>query len=555
MGQINGGEVLARMLAKEGIRQVFALHGGHIDPVIQALPKFGISVYDTRHEAAAGHMAEGWARLTGQPGVVAVTAGPGIANVVTPVANAFVDAVPMVVIAGRHALQDEDRLSLQEFDGRRLLQPITKWSRTILDPARIAEYTAMAFREATSGRPGPVLLEVPIDVMFGKVDEEAVCVPDVAKASPPAPSPEAVENVLSLLAESKRPLIVAGRGGWIAEGAETLRRFAEMTSTPVLGHGPSRGAVPEEGHPLGAGSLGTLAVLGLQPENAPDLVILLGARIGLFFAGGTWLPADARLIQIDIEGAEIGRCRDIELGIVADCAEALRSLVKAAEGRQFPDRSAWASALKGAQGAWRFLYRDVLEPDAKPMHPLRLMQEIDRFLGDDDILVVDGGETFVWMQMAATMNKPQRFISYGYLGCLGIGIPFGMAAKIAHPEKRVLVVTGDGSVGLNFAEFDSAVRHKLPIVVVINNDQAWGMSKHEQELRGTKVVATELGLVHYEKAAEGFGVYGELLDDPTKVGEALERAFAAGRPACLNVIVDPTPPSPWTQASAATFQL
>jgi acetolactate synthase-1/2/3 large subunit len=554
MGEINGGKVLARMLEAEGIRQIFGLHGGHIDPIIQACVETGIRVYDTRHEAAAGHMAEGWARLTGQPGVVVITAGPGITNVVTPVADAFVDGVPMVIIGGRHALSDEERLTLQEFDGRALLKPITKWSRTVLDPARIAEYTATAFREATSGRPGPVFLEIPIDVVFGKADEELVCFPSTAKASPPAPAPEAVETALSMLAEAKRPLIVAGRGAWITDGAAELRRFAEMTSTPVLGHGPSRGAVPEEGHPLGAGSLGTLAVLALQPENAPDLILLLGARIGLFFAGGSWLPADAKIIQIDVEGAEIGRCRDIELGIVADCGEALRALVRAAEGREFPDRSVWASTLKGAQQAWRLLYKDALESDSPPMHPLRLMQEIDRFLGDDDILVVDGGETFVWMQMAATMNKPQRFISYGYLGCLGIGIPFGMAAKIAYPEKRVLVVTGDGSVGLNFAEFDSAVRHKLPIVVVINNDQAWGMVKHEQELRGANVLATELGLVHYEKAAEGFGVYGELLDDPLKVGEALERAFAAGRPACLNVMVDTTPPSPVTQASASLFQ-
>ncbi len=554
MGEINGGKVLVRMLEAEGIRQIFGLHGGHIDPIIQACAEAGIRVYDTRHEAAAGHMAEGWARLTGEPGVVVITAGPGITNVVTPVADAFVDGVPMVIIGGRHALSDEERLTLQEFDGRALLKPITKWSRTVLDPARIAEYTATAFREATSGRPGPVFLEIPIDVVFGRADEELVCFPSTAKASPPAPAPEAVETALSMLAEAKRPLIVAGRGAWITDGAAELRRFAEMTSTPVLGHGPSRGAVPEEGHPLGAGSLGTLAVLGLQPENAPDLIILLGARIGLFFAAEAGYRPMRRSSRLTSKARRFRRCRDIELGIVADCGEALRSFVRAAVGREFPDRSGWASTLKGAQQAWRFLYKDALESDSPPMHPLRLMQEIDRFLGDDDILVVDGGETFVWMQMAATMNKPQRFISYGYLGCLGIGIPFGMAAKIAYPEKRVLVVTGDGSVGLNFAEFDSAVRHKLPIVVVINNDQAWGMVKHEQELRGANVLATELGLVHYEKAAEGFGVYGELMDDPMKIGEALERAFAAGRPACLNVMVDTMPPSPVTQASASLFQ-
>ncbi|MGD0765919.1 MAG: thiamine pyrophosphate-binding protein, partial [Dehalococcoidia bacterium] len=371
----------------------------------------------------------------------------------------------------------------------------------------------------------------------------------------PAPSPEAVEKALSMLAEAKRPLVVAGRGVWFARATAELRQFAEATSTPVVANGPTRGAMPEEGHPLGAGGIGTLAVLGLQPELAPDLVLLLGARIGLFLAGGIWLPPSAKLIQIDIEGAEIGRNRDVDLGIVADCREALRAFTRAAEGRTFPERPEWLQALANLKHAPRFLYKDALESDAKPMHPIRLMKEIDDFLGEDDILVVDGGETFVWMQMVATMQKPGRLISYGYLGCLGVGLPFGMAAQIAHPGKRVLVVTGDGSVGLNFSEFDSAVRHKLPIVVVVNNDQAWGMVKHEQELRGAKTVATELGAVHYERAAEGFGAYGELVEDPLAVAPALERAFAAGRAACINVMVDPQPPSPVTVVSAAAFQM
>jgi len=554
MTQINGGEMLVRVLEREGVKQIFGLHGGHVDPIFQACAEHGIPIYDTRHEAAAGHMAEGWARLTGDPGVVVITAGPGVTNVVTAVADAYVDAVPMVVIGGRHLVRDEDKLLLQDFDGRALMQPITKWSHTVLEPARIAEYTSMAFRQARSGRPGPVFLEIPMDVLYAGAEEESVPLPCVGDASPPAPAAEAVEKTLAMLAEAKRPLIIAGRGAWFAGASAELREFAERTSTPVIAHGPIRGAVPEEGHPLGAGSLMTMAVLSMQPQNSPDLIILLGARIGLFLGGGRLLPADAKLIQIDIEGAEMGRCRDIDLAIVADCREALKAFIRAADGHTFPDRSEWAATLKGAQGAWRFLYKDALESDKPPMHPARLMQEIDRFLGDDDVLAVDGGETFVWMQMAATMNKPGRFISYGYLGCLGVGIPFGMAAKVAHPDKRVLVVTGDGSVGLNFAEFDTAVRHKLPIVVVVNNDQAWGMVKHEQELRGLKTVASELGPVRYDRAAEGFGVYGEMVEDPLQVRAALERAFASGRPACLNVMVDPVPPSPVTQASAGAIQ-
>ena len=555
MAEIHGGESLVRMLEKEGMRQVFGLHGGHIDVIFQACADHGIAVYDTRHEAAAGHMAEGWARATGRPGVVVVTAGPGVANVVTAVVDAQVDAVPMLVIGGRHLVRDEEKLMLQDFDGLSLMTPITKWARRVSEPQRIAEFTAMALREATTGRPGPVFLEIPMDVLFAKVDEASVTFPDLSRPTPPAPSPEAVERALAMLAEAKRPLVIAGNGVWFAGATAELRQFAEATSTPVTANGPARGAVPEEGHPLGAGGLGTLAVLGLQPELAPDLVLLLGARIGLFLGGGAWIPPNAKVIQVDIEGAEIGRNRDIDLGIVADCGEALRAFTKAAEGRRFPERGEWLQALANVKHAPRFLYKDALESDATPMHPIRLMQEIDGFLGEDDVLVVDGGETYVWMQMTATMQKPGRLISYGYLGCLGVGLPFGMAAQIAHPGKRVLVVTGDGSVGLNFSEFDSAVRHKLPIVVVVNNDQAWGMVKHEQELRGAKTVATELGSVRYDRAAEGFGAYGELVEDPLAVAPALERAFAAGRPACINVMVDPRPPSPLTIASAAAFQI
>ena len=551
MTQIDGGEMLVRVLEREGVKQIYGLHGGHIDPIFQACANHNIAIYDTRHEAAAGHMAEGWARLTGEPGVVVITAGPGVTNVVTAVADAYADAVPMVVIGGRHLVRDEDKLLLQDFDGRALMQPITKWSRTVADAARIAEYTAMAFREARNGRPGPVFLEIPFDVLTAQTEEAAVPQSYIADCSCPAPSAEAVDKALAMLAEAKRPLVVAGRGAWFAGAGDELREFAEKTSTPVVAHGPIRGAVPEEGHPMGAGSLMTLLVLSMQPENAPDLVVLLGARVGLYLGGGSMLPANAKIIQIDVQGAEIGHGHNVDLGIICDCREALRALTRAAEGRTFPDRSDWSAALKGTQHAWQFLYKDALESDTAPMHPLRLMREIDRFLGDDDVLVVDGGETFVWMQMAATMQKPGRFISYGYLGCLGVGLPFGMAAKIRYPDKRVLVVTGDGSVGLNFAEFDTAVRHKLPIVVVINNDQAWGMTKHGQELRGLKVIGSELGPARYDLAAEGFGVYAEMVEDPLQVGAALERAFASGRPACLNVMVDPSPPSPQTQAWVA----
>jgi acetolactate synthase-1/2/3 large subunit len=549
--KIDGGEMFVRMLERQGVENVFALHGGHIDPIFQACHDHGIRIIDTRHEQAAGHMADAWARLTGQTGVALVTAGPGVTDVVTAVANAYMDAVPMVVVGGRHGLIEEELMPLQELHGVPLMQSITKWSRLVRDPQRIPEYVSIAFRHAAAGRPGPVFLEIPADVLRTQVEEEGVPFPEIPRPQmAPAPSPEAVEKILAMLSEAKRPIIMAGRGVWSARGTDELREFAELTGIPVCANGMTRGAIPEDS-PLG---LGSFQVTGAAQALAgpPDVVLILGARLGMFTGPrGATIPTEAKIIQVDIEGAEIGRGRDIDVGIVADCRETLRALIRAGRGQAFPQRNEWVEKLRQARSAIEGLFAGALEPDRRPIHPYRLAREVSALMADGGVLAVDGGETFVWAELARSPRRPGRHLGHGYLGCLGTGIPFGLAAKLAFPEERVLVLTGDGSVGLNFSEFDTAVRHSLPIVVVINNDQAWGMCKHEQVVRHgeNRVVGTELGLTRYEKAAEGFGVYGEFVEDPTEVIPAIERAFASGRPACVNVMTDPDAISPLVQAA------
>jgi len=549
--KIDGGEMFARMLERQGVENIFALHGGHIDPIFQACHDHGIRIIDTRHEQAAGHMADAWARLTGQPGVAVVTAGPGVTDIVTAVANAYMDAVPMLVLGGRHGLIEEELMPLQELHGVPLMQSITKWSRLVQDPQRIPEYVSMAFRHATSGRPGPVFLEIPADVVRTQVEEESVRFPEIPRPEvAPAPSPEAVEKTLAMLSEAEHPLIMAGRGVWSARATDELREFAELTGIPVCANGITRGAIPEDS-PLG---LGSFQVTGAAHALAgpPDVVLLLGARLGMFTGlRGATIPAGAKLIQVDIEGAEIGRGRDIDVGIVADCRETLRALIRAARGHTFPQRNEWVEKLRQARFAIEGMFASALEPDRRPIHPYRLAHDVSALMADGGVLAVDGGETFVWAELARSARRPGRHLGHGYLGCLGTGLPFGLAAKLAFPEERVLVLTGDGSVGLNFSEFDTAVRHNLPIVVVINNDQAWGMCKHEQVVRHgeNRVVGTELGPTRYEKAAEGFGVYGEFVEDPSEVMPAIERAFASGRPACVNVMTDPDAISPLTQAA------
>lgn len=551
MAHIDGGEMVARMLEQEAVHQVFALVGGHLDPILQGCVRHGIRIIDTRHEQAAGHMADGWARATGQPGVAIVTAGPGVTDVVTAVANAYMDAIPMVVLAGRSPLVDDETLPLQGMDQLGIMRPITKSARCATHAHRIPEYLAMAFREAVTGRPGPVFLELPVDVLFTPVEESRVEFPKSYRPQhPPAASPEAVEAALLMLAEAQRPLILAGGGVWFSGAQEELRQVAERLHIPVLANGKARGCVPED-HPLGFGGFGMLAnpLLG---ENRPDAVLLLGARIGLFLGGKrSFIPPAAKVAQVDIEGEEIGRNRAVDLGIVADCRRFLQQLLEASEHASFPSRQPWIDALTAVRTATEgFLSQNI--KDGSPIHPYRLAHEIAEALPEDGVLVADGGEIATWVDMAATIRRPGAWMTHGYLGCLGVGLPFGLAAKAAHPDRPVLVVTGDGSVGLNFAEFDTAVRHNLPIVVVISNDQAWGMCKHGQELvyGKDKLVASELGPVHYEKAAEGFGVHAEFVDRGEEIRPALERAFASGRPACVNVMVDPDVISPITFAMA-----
>lgn len=549
MAKIHGGEMVVRALEREGIRELFTLPGEHIDPVLEAASAHGFRIIDTRHEQAAGHMADGWARTTGRPGVAVVTAGPGVTDIVTAVANAFCDAVPMLVIGGRSGLMEDEALGAQSLPQVDFMRPITKWAGTAFQPQRIAEFVTLAYRQAVTGRPGPVYLDIPLDVITARVEEERVLFPEAYRPeAPPAAQPKAVEKALDLLERAERPAIMAGGGVWFAGAAQELRRFAELTQIPVFSNEKARGCVPED-TPLGFGSFVPIA------SGRPDVVLILGARLGLFTGGRhlSLIPREAQVIQVDIAGEEIGRNREIQLGIVGDCREVLRQLLEGAHRRQWPSRDAWLATLNNVRGARAQAFAQALAAEEPPIHPFRLATEVTRFADADTIMVGDGGETWDWVSNAAVVRRPGHWMSHGYLGCLGVGLSFGLAAKLAHPDKRVIVTTGDGSLGLNLAEFHTAAKHNLPVVVVVFNDGAWGMCKHGQEMTLGKghSVATELGQVAYEKAAEALGAYGERVERPGQIRPALERAFASERPACLNVITDPDVVAPATVAGAA----
>jgi acetolactate synthase-1/2/3 large subunit len=552
MGKIDGGEMLIRVLQQAGIDTIFTLHGGHLDAIFQAAAADGMRLVDTRHEQAAGHAADGWARTTGKLGVAIVTAGPGMTDCVTAIANAYLDCVPTLFIAGAAPLREAETLPLQGgIDQVAMVTPITKWAHCITNTERIPDLVAQALRVATSGRPGPVFLEVPIDVLFSRVDEARVAFPEkIFPDSPPAPAPEAVARAVEWLHAAERPAIYAGGGAWFSGAGDDLLAFAERTGIPVFSNSKAHGLVPGD-HPLAGRSLTTLAIAAGAGVGAADVVLVLGARLGLFTGGrgARLIPEGARLIQVDIAAEEVGRNRTVDLGIAADCREAVRALDSAAGKLEWPDRSAWAEGIRQVRDGHRAMFAAALENDQPPIHPYRLAAEVMRALPRGAIVAADGGETSSWMETVAEVHGGGHYMSHGYLGCLGTGMAFAIAAKVAHPDRPVLCIVGDGSVGLNFAEFDTMVRHELEIVVVVNNDQLWGMSAHGQDLiyGKEKRVVTELAPTRYEQAAAGFGCHGEQVVDPADLPGALARAFASGKPACVNVMTDGSVIAPITQ--------
>ena len=543
MAQIDGGEMLLRVFERAGIDTIFTLHGGHLDAIFQATIGRELRLIDTRHEQAAGHAADGWARTTGRVGVAIVTAGPGFTDCVTAIANAYLDCIPTLFIAGAAPLREAETLPLQGgLDQVAVVAPITKWSHRVTHTERIPDLTAQALRIATSGRPGPVFLELPIDVLFSRVDESRVVFPSkIQPDSAPAPSPKAVERAVELLHGAERPAILIGGGAWFSGAGPDLLGFAERTGIPVFSNGKAHGLVPA-GHPLCGHGFGGLAAASRAGGGAADVVLVLGARFGLNTGGrgARLIPAGATIIQVDIEPEEIGRNRDVDLAIAADCREAVRAFDAEARGRAWPDRGAWQRAIAETRERQRASMQKVLDEEKAPIHPYRLTTEIARALPDDAIITADGGETASWMEMVAEVRGGGHWLSHGYLGCLGTGMPFAIAAKAAHPDRPVLCIVGDGSVGLNFAEFDTMVRHDLPIVTVVNNDQIWGMSAHGQDLiygEGRRVV-TDLAPTRYDLAAAGFGCHAEHVEDPSELRPALDRALESGKPACINVMTD-----------------
>ncbi|HUJ27993.1 MAG TPA: thiamine pyrophosphate-binding protein [Myxococcales bacterium] len=540
MATVTGAQLLARMLKAEGIKHLFTLSGLHIAPIYAACIEEGIQIVDTRHEQAAAHAADATARLTRGIGVAAVTAGPGVTDALTGVANANAASSPVLLLGGAAPTFNAGKGSLQEMEQVDLFTRITKWSDRVPSPDRVPTYLAKAFRTMLTGRPGPVFLELPWDVLSNGVEESECPLPTSYRTHARQPGdPSYVDRAAQLLSKAGRPVIIAGSSIFWDDAATQLAAFAERLAAPVYLNGAGRGCLPQE-HPHFFQHTRKDALAGA------DVVLIAGTPLDFRLGYGAGIGESARIVQVDSDATEIGRNRAVEIGILGDSRSVLQQLTAA-----LPDTAqrstSWLNDLREREQAKAARQATYEQSDQVPIHHFRLARELDTVAraAGDSMFIADGGN---WVAIAAKvigLRKPGRWLDPGPLGCLGVGAPFAIAAKLLHPERPVFVIQGDGSFGFNGMDFETALRFRLPMVCVVGNDAAWGQIRLPQvQMFGPeKSPGTLLSPTRYDKVVEALGGYGEHVNDPAQIRPALERAVASGTVACVNVMLDPEAPA------------
>ena len=535
MAQLHGGQIVARALAKEGVQFVFTLCGGHIMSIYDGCIDEGIRVIDVRHEQTAAHAADGWGRVTGQPGVALVTAGPGLTDAVTGVATAHRAKAPMVIIGGQAPRAFQDMGGLQDMNHVELMRPITKWSVAVPDSRRLGEYVATAFRIATTNVPGPVFLEMPLDFLFDNVDEDRVVSPTKYRTEAGlAGDPAYIEQAFEVIRKAQRPVCLVGSQYWWSRRREAYMPFLDTFGMPTFVNGMARGSIPP-GHPYGM----TLARKDALKKS--DCVLIFGTpldfRIG--YGRSSHIDPEAKIIQVDLDGGEIGRNRAIEVGLIGDTGIIMEQLTQAAKksGYQKDLHKSWTDDIRRIDTEKRAAHDPEMTSNASPVNPVRACAEIDAVLNEDSIVIGDGGDFVGTAANVLRIHKPGHWLDAGPLGTLGAGPGFAMAAKLAKPKSDVIIVYGDGSFGLNGFEFEAMSRQKINVVGVIGNDAAWQQIKRGQvQIYGPdRAIACSLDFTRYDKVAEALGCHGEYVEKPDDLRPALKRALTAGKPAVVNI--------------------
>lgn len=539
---VSGNALLGRALRQQGADAVFFIMGGPMNEALNASRAEGIRLVDVRHEQAAAMMAQAYARVRSVPGVCAGASGPGTINLVTGLANALVDCAPVVALGGAAPVGQWATGAFQEIDQLAIMRPVTKWAERVHDTRRIPEYVDRAFRMALAGKPGPVYLDLPGDVLYREVDEAAVGWPAAAAVnvrSRPAAAPPEVETVVAALAAARRPILLTGSGILWSGAAAALTRFVDAAGIPFYTTPQGRGAVPED-HPA------CYALARSTAFREADLIVVVGTRLNYVFSQlkPPRFSAAAKVVRIDIDPGELAQAGRTDIGILADAGTALEQLTAALTGRvDAGSFSEWRARLAQTEASKLAGHEAKLATEQLPIHPLRLCRELRDTLPRDAILCVDGQEILNYARQSIPSFRPGHRLNSGPFGTMGVGLPFGVGAKVARPDAEVVVLHGDGSFGLNAMELDTAVRYGLPLLVVISLNGGWTADPDRVK------PGRDLGYTRYDRMAEALGCHGEFVEEPAAIRPALERARAEvrkGRVAVVNVVTD------WRARSATT---
>ncbi len=545
---MTGGEVLTKCLLQESVRYVFGVPGDQLYPFLDSIhTSDGIDFVTFRHEQAAAHAADAWARTTGNPGVCLGTVGPGAADLVPGVYAAFADSIPMIVFCAQNQSWriNPDHGSTQGLDQLNLFKPITKWGATVTHWQRIPHLVHWAFREAVSGRPGPVFLDIPADVLYLECEEETledgiVAADRYRMTKPPVGNPDLIARAAKMLSKAKFPMVHAGNGVLMSDASKELIALAEHLQAPVTTSVAARGVIPED-HPLSLSPAG-FGAIGAQCQA--DLVLLVGGRLGdLDFWGrapGWGDCANQRLIQIDIAPEMIAQNRVVDLAIVGDAKSTLIELLKHFKGKPKAKPRLEMADCREAQDNWRLDFIEQGKSDKSPIHPLRMIQEIRDFFPRDAISIVDGGNIAVWAIYLNKIYGPRTFLWPSDSGHLGVGTGYAIGSKLAYPEKEVYVISGDGAFMFNAQELETARRLDTAFTIAIANDRAYGMIKAGQKgLYNERYVGVDFVDVRYDKIAEAMGCFGIRVKKPGNIAPALQKAKDSGLPAVLDIVIDP----------------
>jgi acetolactate synthase-1/2/3 large subunit len=532
--QLHGGRLVARALRAYGVSKLFTLSGGHLFSIYDGCREEGIELIDTRHEQAAAFAAEGWAKVTRTPGVCALTAGPGVTNGMSAIASASQNNSPMLVLGGRAPAFRWGQGSLQEIDHVPFVAPLTKLAATATTTAEIPGLLDEAMREAVTPHSGPAFVDFPLDAVFGSADAPP----------PPRPLPEPwtgagadtaeLNRAAELLRGAQRPVIMAGTGLYWGRGEQQLQALAEQLRVPVFLNGLGRGCLPAD-HEL------FFARARRAGLSEADVALVIGVPMDFRLGFGAVFADDAKLITIDVARPQRESPRTVDAGLYGALPATLDALRDgAAGGSRGSARDAWIASLRATEDERRAAEAGELTDGRSPLHPMRIYGELAQLLDRDAIVIGDGGDFVSYAGRVVDSYRPGCWVDPGPYGCLGSGPGYALGAKLAYPDRQVVLLLGDGAFGFSGMELDTLARHGVAVVAVIANNGIWALEKHPMEsMYGYSVVADLRPETRYDQLAQALGCHGELVRGADELRPALERAFAAGGPALVNVLTDP----------------